>query len=116
MWQPCGSHVAAMWLLWFLLLAPTAVIMITFKGFQFHDNLDEYRWQEDNGIVVYKSNTFLPPALTTCMRVNGLYSRHGDQMHCVIFILQGYNLLRKAKVCKGDARNSLLASCGPKQS
>ena len=50
------------------------------RGFQYADNKDKYKWGKDNGIVTIKFDTFLPEALTVCMRVKSLYMRHGNQM------------------------------------
>jgi hypothetical protein len=71
--------------MWILLLLPLIsaprVSAIPVKGFHYNDNKGKYGWQEGNGMVAFKSDSFLPASMTVCMRAKSLYSRHGDQMY-----------------------------------
>ena len=62
-----------------LLLASTARLQDTLKGFHFKDNKSKYRWEDGkNGINQLTFDSFLPPSLTVCMRGRIHYNRHGD--------------------------------------
>ena len=66
---------------WIVLLTTSTASSIVLHGWEYHDNKGKYRWEQDNGAVTIKFDSFLPEALTVCGRVKSLYSRHGDQMY-----------------------------------